>query len=815
MIRNIIFRQIKKSFFFSIVKFLSLLIGFTILIVVVELVYKECSYDDFWTNKNRIYRVALEQSQNKELQFRMASNYRGLTDLMLKELPEVEGRVRLHRDRVTVFTPEIQIQDVDMFYTDTCIFDILDRKIIACASSKLFPDLQSILISESLSHRLYGNENPIGKTLKLNEGWKFFVNGVFEDVPENSHIGFDVLMTIPSLNYYMSNFNNTKGVLNENQKFEYNEPGPYDKRSWGKFYGYSYIIVKEGTRIEELKQKAELLIAPEKLTLLNQNTRLKLIFQPIKSIHLHSDLEEELKMNGSQFKVYTMILVAIVVMLISIVNCINLSVIDFYHQVSNSAIRLIHGANSIRLLKSLFIKEFIISFSASLSSFVLAYFILKVIPTKTVPGTDSMIIVLILAIVSTLLTLVFPFYQIKSRSILDLLKKRIITNARGKSTRVFLVSLQFGISMFLIAGTIVIFSQLQYIHKKNPGFITDSIIFSYSPMTMNQRPDINEKLQVFRSRMNEIPGVLNFCTSSSIPGKDFLIRTENVSLASEVPDKQTYYQILNVDYDYLQTIGLTLVAGRNFNKSNNFPGDEVILNQLAVKKLGFTDPSDAPGEVIKVDGKNYIVCGVVSDFHHLSLKQTLSPVIIFKSLNWRYAVGYYSFKVSDSDLQGTISLIEKAWTETYPGERFLFRFLEENYQEQYKAEQDFSKSITLGSLLAILISCLGLLGYARYNAVKSIKEIGVRKAFGASQFEIIMLFNNEILRIIGVSAIISLPLAWILVNKWLMNFAYKINVSIWMFMIALGITILIAVSSTFYISWKSSLRSPHEALKSE
>ena len=191
MIQHISFRQIKKSFFSSIVKFFSLLIGFTIIIVVIEWVEKECSYDNFWTNKNRIYRVALEQYQDKELQFRMAANYRGLTDLMLREFPEVEGRVRLHRDRVTVFTANVQIQDVDMFYVDTCIFDILDRKIIACSSANLFPSLQSILISESLAHRLFGNENPVGQTLKLNEGWKFYVSGVFEDVPENSHIGFD------------------------------------------------------------------------------------------------------------------------------------------------------------------------------------------------------------------------------------------------------------------------------------------------------------------------------------------------------------------------------------------------------------------------------------------------------------------------------------------------------------------------------------------------------------------------------------------------------------------------------------------------
>jgi putative ABC transport system permease protein len=567
--------------------------------------------------------------------------------------------------------------------------------------------------------------------------------------------------------------------------------------------------------MEELKKKAESLLIPEKLPSFNPNTSLKLIFQPVTSIHLHSQLKEELKINGSQFKVYTLLLVAIVVMLISIVNCVNLSIIDFYDQVSDSAIRLIHGAVTLRIFKFIFIKEFIISFSAGILSYPLGHYILNIIMHGAVPGFDLMLLILILAILSSILTLIFPFYQIKSHTIQDLLKKRIITNAKGKTSRVLLVSIQFGVSLFLIASTIVIFSQLRYIQKKDPGFIPESIIFSYSPMTMNQRPDIQEKLMAFRNKLEKIPGVIDFCTSSSIPGKDFLMQSENVSRISDEPDKQTYYQILNVDYGYLKTLGLSLIAGRDFIDSDIFPGEEVILNNLAAKKMGFNDPSNAPGEVIRIDGKDFIICGVVSDFHHLSFKQVLSPVIIFKSLKWPYAVGYYSFKVSGSDLLATTSLIEKAWIETYPNEKFIFHFLEDNYQKQYETEQNFSKSVTSGSLLALLISCLGLLGYARYNAVKRIKEIGVRKAFGASQVDILMFFNYEILKITGISSLIALPLAWILGNKWLMNFAYRINISGWMFLLAFGITILIAVSSTFYISWKSSLINPHEALKTE
>jgi putative ABC transport system permease protein len=808
-------RNIRKSSFFLAVKFISYLLGFTTVMVVTEWVVKEFSYDKFWKNNDRIYRVALEQYQNKDLQFRMAQNYRGVTDMLLHEFPEVEGRVRLHRDRVTVFTNDRQIQDVNMFYTDTCVFDILDRKIITSASSSLFPDLQSIVISESLSHKLFGSSNPIGKIIKLNEGWKFFVNGVFEDIPDNSHIGFDLLMTMPSLNYYISHFNNVTGKLDEAAPFVYNEPGPYDRRSWARYYGYGYILVKKGTNIDELREKAEALITQSNIPSLNPGTRLRLIFQRVTDIHLQSRMDEEFTINGSLFKVWALILVALVVMLISILNCVNLSVIGFYNKSSDAAVRLIHGAGSILLFRSLFMEELIISLSSGLFSILLSSVVLRLFNLRPVPGILSLTFILALGILSSLMTLIFPVYQIKTRSVFDLLKKRIIKNAGGKTARFVLIFIQFATSMFLISVTIVIFSQLRFLQKKDPGFMPASVIFSYSPMTMNQRPDFNEKLRTFRGKVLNIPGVIGFCTSSSIPGKDFLLHTENVTREGEEPDKKNYYQVLNVDNGYISTIGLKTVAGRNFLSGDKFAGDEVILNQLAARKLGFKDPSDAPGQPVRVDGKKYIVCGVVKDFNHLSFKEPLAPVLIFKSISWPYAVGYYSFRISGSDVKNTIGSITKAWEDTYPYEKFQSHYLKTNYMAQYEAEENFGNSVILGSFLAILISCLGLLGYARYNAEKSIREIGVRKAFGADQADIIMHFSREILYITGLSALISLPLAWLMAGSWLQNFAYRTALSVWMPLAALAITFFIAFSTTFRISLKYSRMRPHEALKTE
>jgi putative ABC transport system permease protein len=810
-----IFNNIKNNSFLAAIKFISFLAGFTTLIVVSEWVGKELSFDKFWNNCDRIYRVALEQYQEKDLQFRIAGNYRGVTDLLLHEFPEIEGRVRLHRDRVTVFAPGIQVQDVNMFYTDTSIFKVLNRKVLACSSSSLFPGLQSVMISESLARRLYGNDNPAGKILKLNEGWTFFVNGVFEDVPQNSHIGFDLLMTMPSLNYYISNFNNSTGKLEENAKFEYNEPGPYDSRSWSKYFGYSYILVKKGTPVEELQKKAEALMTPENIPSLKPGTLIRLIFQPVTGIHLSSGLDEEFKTGGSKLKVYSMIVVALVVMLICVVNSVNISVIEFFNNVSGTAIRLIHGADSLQLLKSLFLREFVIILSACLSSYGLASIILQLMDLDPVHGSFTMAISIFLTILIPFLAIIFPAYQMRTRSVFDLLKKRVIKSDRGKKLRLILIFIQFSISLFLIAVTLAIFSQLHYLQEKDTGFIPGSVIFSYSPMTMNQRPDFNAKLQAFRDKMKDIPGVQNFCTSSSIPGRDFLLHSENISATDQDPDRKTFYQLLNVDYSYLETLGLTLAAGRNFLCDDKFPGEEVLINELAARKLGFRTSSEAPGKPLKADGKSYIICGVVRDFNHLSLKQALSPVIIFKSISWPYAVGYYSFKITGADFQNTISLIDKAWTNTYPGEKFLFRSLEANYNEQYQDEQNFSRSVTLGSILAILISCLGLLGYARYNAVKSIREIGIRKAFGAGRKDILIHFNSEILRVIAISAIVILPPAWILVSEWLDNFAYRINLSVWIFILALVITFVIAISTTFFISLRSSILPPSKALAQE
>jgi putative ABC transport system permease protein len=795
------------------VKFMSLLIGFLVFIVIMSWVMKELSYDDFWENRDRIYRVALEQYRESELQFTKASNYRAVTDLMAEELPEVVSRVRLHRDRVTVFTPDAQIQDVDMFYADTSIFIVLKRRIVARESDQLFTGLRSVVISESLSRKIFGDENPIGKKLSLNEGWEFFVSAVFEDIPDNSHIGFDLLMTRSSLRYYMAHFNNVTRELEENYDFEYHEPGPYDKSSWGRYYGYSYVLLEQDVDINILLKKAEKLIRPEFLPGYLNEAELKLIFQPIEDIYLYSNLGEELRVNGSIFRVYSMILVAIVVLIISMVNFINISAVDFYRHSPTTAIRMIHGASIFDILKANFKKELIIAFLAGGTALLLAFIILDGYFFEYI--ISLLLLLFLCIIVSLLLTLPIPLYSFSTIRILDLLKGRVIKNRYGKSARRFAVFIQFSIAIFLISATIILFFQMRFLMKHDPGFVTESVVYSYTPMTMNQSPQLREKLSLFRNVTVEIPGVKSFCTSSSVPGKDFLMQSENVSLDSQSPEEGAYFNLLNVDQNYLETYGLRLIAGSNFQDNEKYPDDDVILNYSAAEKLGLLNSADALGKIIRVDGKKYQVIGVVEDFHHLSMRERVTPVLIFKSLQWRYAVGYYSFKIASAGMQQTLEQIGKSWSEIYPEEKFIFKFMEEDYANLYRDEKNYSRSVSAGAFLAIFISCLGLFSYSRYSSLKRVREIGIRKVFGASQSNILWQFNSEILSIIAWSSLLAIPVSLILMKEWLANFAYRTDPEWWMFLSAIIITMIIALATTFYFSYTASLRNPVDALKYE
>jgi putative ABC transport system permease protein len=806
-------RQSRSYAFFTLIKVASLAIGFTVCIVLLSLVMNDLGYDQCWMGEDQLYRVSMEQYQEGQLSFRSAKSYRGLPGMLVEELPEVTAMTRLLPDVITVFVGEQQIQDVRMFYADTNIFKILPREILASESPEVFPDIHSMAISASLARKLYGTVQCLGKELRLNEGWTFYISTVFDDIPRKSHLAFDVLLTRASLAYYMQNFDNTTGQLVENEDFEYLDPGPYHRNSWNRLRSYNYLLIKEGTDPDRLQAKSKELIGNVELPDQMKEATIVPVFQPIERIHLHSDYPDEIRENSSIFRVYMLTLIGMVVLVICWINFINLYVVVFHERIRVIAIRMIHGAGYPGIAMETFAMGFLMSLGAALLSLG-ATLIIPYFNRAFTFGTTLIPILVVLVIITALLAMLIPLTRYRPGRIISQLKGELFGKRGGTMYRRIMVVVQFSSGLVLIACTLVIFSQMNFVQKKELGFNGQNVVFSFSPMTMNQQSDIPEKLVMFRNEMAAIPGVEKFCVSSTIPGLPVHFPGFSLKHMKAGVESEAFTQRIHVDPHYFDLYGITWLCGSGFRDNEIYDVEEVVLNRRASEELGFEDPAEVLGEVIQSGRNTWKVVGVVENYHHHSLKDKLLPMAFFKSLRWRAAVGYYSFRLASVE-QRTIEQIAEVWKSIYPGEQFLFKFLEENYNEQYQAERSFGTSFMIAALLAIITSCLGLLGLSRFNILKRTKEIGIRKAFGSSSYLVLKRLQTETFMMVLLSSLIGIPLSWMIARRWLDNFYYRVDPAWWMFALAFLLVLLVAISTTLAQSWRASMKNPVEALRYE
>ncbi len=810
---RIFFRQFKSNVFFTTIKIVSLAIGFTVCLVLLSMVLENLGYDQFWMGEDKLYRISMEQYQEGQLSFRSARSYRGMPGLLVEEFPEVTARTRLMPDVITVFVGEQQIQDVRMFYADTNVFEVLPREILAAESSDVFPDIHSMAISASLARKLYGTVECLGEELRLNEGWTFYISTVFEDIPRKSHLAFDILMSRASLFYYMRNFDNTTGQLVDNDDFEYVDPGPYHRSEWNNMRSYNYLRIRKGTDMEHLLEKSKARIARVDLPERFDDVSIIPDFQAVEEIHLHSDYPDEIKENSSMFHIYMLLLIGVVVLVISWINFINLYAVVFHERIRVVAIRMIHGAGHREISMETFIMGFMMSIVAGALSIGLALMVDQFSQAFSFE-TGLLLILLFLVLVSGLIAMLIPLSSFRSGRIMSQLKGEVLGKRKGSTYRRILVVAQFSSGVVLIACTLIIYLQMNYTRFKDLGFQDQDIVYSFSPMTMNQRPDIPQKLAMFRNEMEAIPGVTAFCVSSSVPGRPVHFAGVSFRRLKEGNVSEAFIQRINVDPYYFDLYGISMLAGRGFREDEHYNGDEIILNRKAIEDLGFEDPSRAIGEMISLGENTFKVAGVVENYHHLSLKDKLLPMAFFKSLQWRAAVGYYSFKLSSINAQ-TLEKIAGVWTRVYPGEQFLYKFMEQSYEEQYRAERSFGTSFMLAALLAIITSCLGLLGLSRFNILKRTKEIGIRLTFGSSPFLVLRLLQTENVLMVLLSSLIGIPISWVIARRWLDNFSYRIDPAWWMFLLAFLLVLMVAVFTTLVQTWRASRMNPVDALHYE
>jgi len=351
--------------------------------------------------------------------------------------------------------------------------------------------------------------------------------------------------------------------------------------------------------------------------------------------------------------------------------------------------------------------------------------------------------------------------------------------------------------------------------KEKLGFSGEKTLFSYTPMTMTNSPEIPAKLLAFKNEVLTLSGVNSFSVSSSVPGKEIRRILDNVLPGNSAEPFASPFNEISIDDYFLKTYDIPLIAGKNLEERANWTSDEVIINRCASESMGFKNPQDAVGSVFRIGQNTFKVKGVVENYHHVSLHYPVKPSICFQNLQWELSVGYYSFRLSSSDLPGTMKKIEKIWKRLYPKDEFIYFFSDKEFESQYRNDLNFKNILTSSALLALAISCMGLLSLAIFTTKRRIKEIGIRKAHGATVSEVIAMLNKDLVRWVAIAFIIAVPVAWYAMNRWLESFAYKTSLSWWIFafsgLLALGIALL----TVSWQSWRAATRNPVEALRYE
>ena len=810
MFRNFItiaYRNLFRHKIFSILNIVGLALGIAASVLLLQYIGYELSFDKFHSNSENIYRIRHDTYKNGALENSSAISYYGAAPSIKDNFPEVLNFVRLHRaDGMMTYHSSngaaVSYYEKKAFYVDSSFFSIFSFPLIAGDAKKVLRNPTSMLISLSASKKYFGEENPIGKTILLTtewEGGQYVVDGVFKDIPENSHIKFDFLFSIINL---LSNPQFRNGAW-----------------YWTNFY--NYLALQPKTDPVLLEKKISIVIDKHIGKYLKSiNSQEKFILQPIKDIHLDSNIGAEAEVNSDHKIVSFLLIVAFFIIGIAWLNYINLSTAKATERAREVGLRKVLGSNRSQLVRQFLLESFVLT--------LIAMFIAALIVVVAEPFFNRLVgrelsieltgqagfwaVAMGIITLGTFVSGLYPAFVLSSFEPLLSLKGGFRRNLDGINLRKAMVIFQFGISILLIIATLTIFRQLDFMRSQDLGLNINRKVVIRAPKLMGGESYLH-KIDHFKEALTANSKVTSVSASSEVPGKEIFWSNE-FRLRSEPENIRRLTKILAVDEDFIPTFNIALLAGRNFAKdrASDF-GQAVILNESALHLLGITDPTAAISHELVIGGSEFkTVIGVIKDFHQQSLKQVNDPIIIY-FIPWRQ--DYLTLSIVNGNVKGAMSAIEHIYHNEFPENAFEYFFLDEQFDQQYRSEERSWKVFTLFAALSIFIACLGLFGLSSFVAIQRAREIAIRKVLGASVTEVMILISNDFVKLILIAFTIAVPLSWYLMNEWLQGFAYRTSVTSWSFAIAGILTVWTAIFSVGFQSVKAALANPVESIKME
>ena len=791
------FRHLKKNKVYFLIILIGLTIGIASFILITTWIRTETSFDKFHKNAEDIYRVDYLLYEEGIFEQRSASGSGAVAREMKNAFPEVKEFTRLTRSTGTVRYGDKIYKEKEILYAESSFFDVFSFPLVKGNADTSILAINNAVITEEIARKYFGTEDPVGKMIKIDGQSDFMVKGVLKDLPENSHLEFDILLSYENL-IKMSKW--------------------YDN-SWVSESVYSYVLLGPGTDPAALESKLPAMVESFIGKFMKEAFFL-LEFKLVRltDIHLHSSANNEIRVNGSYRSIVTLGVVSLLVLLIGFINYINLATSRSIERAHEVGTRKIAGANRIDIVKQFLTESAFMNFLSLAVSFAAVIILLPFFrqlmgsPLKT-DFISSVLLFIILITAGTLLTGLFPAVYISHFSPGMVLKgKRTSPSDWLSRFKNFLVVFQFTASVILIICTIIIFSQISFMRNHDAGFRKEGLMIIEGPRILNIKTseEYLKGIESFRNEATSLAMVKGVSLSSTIPGREVgNWRVFGVPVEGRNTEKKI--DIYYADNEFFNTYELKILAGGRFGRSAPEDMNKIILNESALAYYGFKDPETTVGKILRGGKQEVTIKAVIKDFNQLSLKELPRPLAFFN----QPANAFYSVRTDMSDVNGLITGIEKIWTSHYPGNPFIYYFLSDFYDEQYSSDKRFFALFLISSMLAIIIACLGLYGLSAYAITRRTKEIGIRKSNGATTAEVLLLLNKDFLKWVLLSVILGIPVAFWMMSGWLENYAYPISIKWWIFVTSGIITLLTALLTVTWQSYKAAKENPVEALRYE
>jgi putative ABC transport system permease protein len=810
-------RNLWKNKTFSFINIAGLAIGMAACLLILQYVSFELSYDQFNKNAGDIYRVYNDRFQNGKLIQHGTITYSAIGKAMQDDYPEVVNHVRVEPFRQTIITyGEKKIGEQNLVAVDNSFFSVFTYPIVAGDTKTPLMAPNTVVLSEDLARKIFdirdNNFQPVidRGVIIQRDSIPYKVTAICRNVPENSHLQFDLLVSYVSL---------YKGGNNDWGQADYDFT---DSDFW------HYIQLKHGTDYKSLEAKLPAFSQRHFQGAKVSGTDEKFYLQPLSRAHLYSDFEYEIGKTGSATTVWGLLIIAVLIIIIAWVNYINLTTAKSMERAKEVGVRKVAGATRQQLMRQFLSESFIINIVALVIALVMVTLVqngfnrlvqhqlsLLYVFQKGLNGYSITVALVSLILAGIVVSGFYPAFVLSSFRPILVLKGKYAASHKGIVLRKALVIGQFAITVALIIGSFVVYKQIKFVNAQNLGMNISQMLVVKPPQLTAWDSTFIDKTNTFTEQLKQLPRVKGATTSWNIPGgetgRSFSVRRADQDSTVRFTMRQS-----GIGIDYLKVYKIKLLAGRDYTYTDFNPDfsklHNIILNESATKLLGYASPQDAVGKSIIRGSKKWDVVGVIDDYHQKSLRYAVEPTMLFPA----YGTGsYISIKIDTKDLPNTVAAVKKKFDAFFPGNLFDYFFLDDHFNEQYKNDRLFGKVFAIFAAFAIFIACLGLLGLSLFATAQRTKEIGVRKVLGASVTNIVTLLSKDFIKLVVIAFVIASPAAWFVMHNWLQDFAYRIEMTWWVFFGAGLLAVIIALGTISFQAIKAAIANPVKSLRTE